>query len=109
MNRDPNAYRDKWYKGSKNFQEHLEHFVSERKSRFHFQAQKSHFQVVLGRLHQYQYSIDWSMFSDKKDLTKSKPRGLFLYTLVRSFLYKSLSFFLSKLPVFFFEVSWVFV
>ena len=100
MNWDPNAYRYKWSNGSKNFQEHLDYFISEQNSRF---------QVVFDRLHINQYSIDWSMFSDKKDLTKSKPRGLFLYTLVRSFLYKSLSFFLSKLPVFFFEVSWVFV
>ena len=89
-------------------EERLEHFVFEQKSRFHFQVQKGHlqaqksrFEVVLGLLHQYQYSIDWSLFSHKKDLTKSKPRGLFLYTLVRSFLYKSLSLFLSKLPVFF--------
>ncbi|KAL5732788.1 hypothetical protein ACOSQ2_032480 [Xanthoceras sorbifolium] len=37
MNRDPNAYRYKWSNGSKTFQEHLEHFVSE---------QKIHFQVV---------------------------------------------------------------
>ncbi|KAK9082285.1 hypothetical protein Syun_031743 [Stephania yunnanensis] len=34
MNRDPDAYRYKWSNGSKNFQEHLEHFVSEQKSRF---------------------------------------------------------------------------
>ncbi|MFQ6634178.1 hypothetical protein Gotur_010321 [Gossypium turneri] len=33
-NRDPNAYRYKWSNGSKNFQEHLEHFVSEQKSGF---------------------------------------------------------------------------
>ncbi|KAI3853935.1 hypothetical protein MKX03_024161, partial [Papaver bracteatum] len=51
MNRDPNAYRYKWPNGSKNFQEHLEHFVSEQRSRF---------QVVFGRLHINQYSIDWS-------------------------------------------------
>jgi len=31
MNRDPDAYRYKWFNGSKNFQEH---FVSEQKSRF---------------------------------------------------------------------------
>ena len=31
---DPDAYRYKWSNGSKNFQEHLEHFVSEQKSRF---------------------------------------------------------------------------
>ncbi|MBA0749107.1 hypothetical protein Gogos_003068, partial [Gossypium gossypioides] len=51
MNRDPNAYRYKWANGSKNFQEHLEHFVSE---------QKNHFQVVFDRLRVNQYSIDWS-------------------------------------------------
>ncbi|KAI3953037.1 hypothetical protein MKW92_042255, partial [Papaver armeniacum] len=51
MNRDPNAYSYKWPNGSKNFQEHLEHFVSE---------QRSHFQVVFGRLRINQYSIDWS-------------------------------------------------
>ncbi|THG15301.1 hypothetical protein TEA_010459 [Camellia sinensis var. sinensis] len=34
MNRDPDAYRYKWSNGSKNFQEHLEHFISEQKSRF---------------------------------------------------------------------------
>ncbi|PPD67178.1 hypothetical protein GOBAR_DD35943 [Gossypium barbadense] len=51
MNRDPNAYRYKWSNGSKNFQEHLEHFVSEQKSRF---------QVVFDRLRINQYSIDWS-------------------------------------------------
>lgn len=33
-------------KGGKNFQEHLEHFVSEQKRPF--QVQKSHFEVVLG-------------------------------------------------------------
>ncbi|TYI22369.1 hypothetical protein ES332_A06G098600v1 [Gossypium tomentosum] len=47
----PNAYRYKWSNGSKNFQEHLEHFVSEQKSRF---------QVVFDRLRINQYSIDWS-------------------------------------------------
>ncbi|MBA0633554.1 hypothetical protein Godav_029437, partial [Gossypium davidsonii] len=51
MNRDPNTYRYKWSNGSKNFQEHLEHFISE---------QKSCFQVVFDRLRINQYSIDWS-------------------------------------------------
>ncbi|MBA0779726.1 hypothetical protein Gotri_003940, partial [Gossypium trilobum] len=46
--------------GSKNFQEHLEHFVSEQKSRF---------QVVLDRLRINPYSIDWSEVIDKKDLS----------------------------------------
>ncbi|KAH0849724.1 hypothetical protein HID58_096142, partial [Brassica napus] len=62
INRDPNAYRYKWSNGSKNFQEHLKHFVSERKSRF---------QVVFDRLCINQYSIDWSEVIDKKDLSKS--------------------------------------
>ncbi|KAJ7941520.1 Protein Ycf2, partial [Quillaja saponaria] len=53
MNRDPNAYRYKWSNGSKNFQEHLEHFISEQNRRFHFQ-------VVFDRLRINQYSIDWS-------------------------------------------------
>nr|YP_009298777.1 hypothetical chloroplast RF21 [Pelargonium cucullatum]AJB98691.1 hypothetical chloroplast RF21 [Pelargonium cucullatum] len=104
MNRDPAAYRDKWSKGSKNFQEHLEHFVSEQKKCFqvhksHFQVHKIRFQAVFDRFHQSQYSIDWSVFIDKKDLTKSKARLFFLFVLVRTFLYKSLSFLLSKLPL----------
>nr|QCT81923.1 Ycf2 [Protea caffra subsp. kilimandscharica]QCT81945.1 Ycf2 [Protea caffra subsp. kilimandscharica] len=73
MNRDPDVYRYKWSNGSKNFQEHLEHFVSEQKSRF---------QVVFDRLRINQYSIDWSEVIDKQDLSKS----LF-------FLSKSLPFF----------------
>nr|YP_009739308.1 hypothetical chloroplast RF21 [Hyacinthoides non-scripta]YP_009739325.1 hypothetical chloroplast RF21 [Hyacinthoides non-scripta]QIC20127.1 hypothetical chloroplast RF21 [Hyacinthoides non-scripta]QIC20144.1 hypothetical chloroplast RF21 [Hyacinthoides non-scripta] len=74
MNRDPDAYRYKWSNGSKNFQEHLEHFVSE---------QKSLFQVVFDRLRINQYSIDWSEAIDKQDLSKS----------LRFFLSKSLPFF----------------
>nr|YP_009899906.1 Ycf2 [Neotorularia torulosa]YP_009899925.1 Ycf2 [Neotorularia torulosa]QKK46801.1 Ycf2 [Neotorularia torulosa]QKK46820.1 Ycf2 [Neotorularia torulosa] len=81
INRDPNAYRYKWSNGSKNLQEHLEHFVSERKSRF---------QVVFDQLCINQYSIDWSEVIDKKDLSKS----------LRFFLSKLLRFFLSKLLLF---------
>nr|YP_009757359.1 Ycf2 protein [Capparis spinosa var. herbacea]YP_009757370.1 Ycf2 protein [Capparis spinosa var. herbacea]QIM59175.1 Ycf2 protein [Capparis spinosa var. herbacea]QIM59186.1 Ycf2 protein [Capparis spinosa var. herbacea] len=88
INRDPNAYRYKWSNGSKNFQEHLEHFVSERKSRF---------QVVLDRLRINQYSIDWSEVIDKKDLSKSLR--FFLSKLLRFFLPKLLLF-LSKLLLF---------
>nr|YP_010581446.1 hypothetical protein RF2 [Triphyophyllum peltatum]YP_010581463.1 hypothetical protein RF2 [Triphyophyllum peltatum]UZT27851.1 hypothetical protein RF2 [Triphyophyllum peltatum]UZT27868.1 hypothetical protein RF2 [Triphyophyllum peltatum] len=83
MNRDSDAYRYKWFNGSKNFQERLEHFVSEQKSRF---------QVVFDRLRINQYSIDWSEVIDKKDLSK----------LLRFFLSKLLRFFLSKLLPFFF-------
>ncbi|KAK1259648.1 Protein ycf2 [Acorus gramineus] len=60
MNRDPNAYRYKWSNGSKNFQEHLEHFVSEQKNRF---------QVVFDQLRINQYSINWSEAIDKQDLS----------------------------------------
>ncbi|MFQ6622301.1 hypothetical protein Gotur_002479 [Gossypium turneri] len=80
MNRDPNAYRYKWSNWSKNFQEHLEHFVSE---------QKSLFQVVFDQLRINQYSIDWSKVIDKKDLSKS------LY-----FFLSKLLLFLSKLLLF---------
>uniref|UniRef100_A0A6N2NLU9 Protein Ycf2 n=1 Tax=Salix viminalis TaxID=40686 RepID=A0A6N2NLU9_SALVM len=57
MNWDPNSYRYKWSNGSKNFQEHLEHFISEQKSRFLFQ-------VVFDQLRINQYSIDWSEVSN---------------------------------------------
>nr|YP_010729113.1 Ycf2 protein [Trimezia steyermarkii]YP_010729131.1 Ycf2 protein [Trimezia steyermarkii]WEA82092.1 Ycf2 protein [Trimezia steyermarkii]WEA82110.1 Ycf2 protein [Trimezia steyermarkii] len=93
MNRDPDAYRYKWSNGSKNLQEHLEHFVSEQKDRF---------QVVFDRLRINQYSIDWSEAIDKQDLSKS----------LRFFLSKSLLFlsksspFLSKsLPFFFVSIG----
>nr|QXV93841.1 Ycf2 [Epimedium diphyllum]QXV93858.1 Ycf2 [Epimedium diphyllum]QXV95083.1 Ycf2 [Epimedium trifoliolatobinatum]QXV95100.1 Ycf2 [Epimedium trifoliolatobinatum] len=58
MNRDPDAYRYKWSNGSKSFQEDLEHFVSEQKSRF---------QVVFDRLGINQYLIDWSEVIEKID------------------------------------------
>ncbi|PIM97056.1 hypothetical protein CDL12_30481 [Handroanthus impetiginosus] len=64
MNWDPDTYRYKWSNGSKNFQEHLEHFVSEQKSRF---------QIVFDQLLINQ--CDWSEFIDKKNLSV-KPRGL---------------------------------
>nr|VDD24697.1 unnamed protein product [Brassica rapa] len=89
INRDPNAYRYKWSNGSKNFQEHLKHFVSERKSRF---------QVVFDRLCINQYSIDWSEVIDKKDLSKSLR--FFLSKLLR-FLSKLLLFLSNSLPFFF--------
>nr|YP_010420908.1 hypothetical protein RF2 [Urera robusta]YP_010420925.1 hypothetical protein RF2 [Urera robusta]USG54628.1 hypothetical protein RF2 [Urera robusta]USG54645.1 hypothetical protein RF2 [Urera robusta] len=78
MNRDPNY---KWSNGGKNLQEH---FISEQKSRFHFQ-------VVFDRLRINQYSIDWSEVIDKKDLSKSLP----------FFLSKFLLFLSNSLPFFF--------
>nr|QFV18607.1 hypothetical chloroplast RF2 [Delphinium anthriscifolium]QFV18623.1 hypothetical chloroplast RF2 [Delphinium anthriscifolium] len=86
MNRDPDAYRYKWSNGSKNFQEHLEHFVSEQKSRF---------QVVFDRLRINQYSIDWSEVIDKQDFSKS----------LRFFLSESLLFLSKSLPFFFVSIG----
>nr|YP_010855397.1 hypothetical protein RF2 [Gaussia attenuata]YP_010855414.1 hypothetical protein RF2 [Gaussia attenuata]WGM66582.1 hypothetical protein RF2 [Gaussia attenuata]WGM66599.1 hypothetical protein RF2 [Gaussia attenuata] len=86
MNRDPDAYRYKCSNGSKNFQEHLEHFVSEQKNRF---------QVVFNRLRINQYSIDWSEAIDKQDLSKSLP----------FFLSKSLLFLSKSLPLFFVSIG----
>nr|YP_010423685.1 hypothetical protein RF2 [Laportea decumana]YP_010423702.1 hypothetical protein RF2 [Laportea decumana]USG97159.1 hypothetical protein RF2 [Laportea decumana]USG97176.1 hypothetical protein RF2 [Laportea decumana] len=88
MNRDPNAYRYKWSNGSKNLQEH---FISEQKSRFHFQ-------VVFDRLRINQYSIDWSEVIDKKDLSKSLP---FFLSKLLLFLSKFLLFLSNSLPFFF--------
>nr|QXE41220.1 Ycf2 protein [Olea guangxiensis]QXE41239.1 Ycf2 protein [Olea guangxiensis] len=88
MNRDPDAYRYKWSNGSKNFQEHLEHFVSEQKSRL---------QVVFDQLRINQYSIDWSEVIDKKDL--SKPLRFFLSKSLL-FLSKLLFFLSNSLPFF---------
>nr|YP_009127486.1 hypothetical chloroplast RF21 [Indigofera tinctoria]YP_009127503.1 hypothetical chloroplast RF21 [Indigofera tinctoria]AHY33101.1 hypothetical chloroplast RF21 [Indigofera tinctoria]AHY33119.1 hypothetical chloroplast RF21 [Indigofera tinctoria] len=89
MNRDPNAYRYKWSNGSKNFQEHLDHFISEQNSRF---------QVVFDRLRINQYSIDWSEVIDKKDLSKSL---CFFLSKLLLFLSKFLLFLSNSLPFFF--------
>nr|YP_009657241.1 hypothetical chloroplast RF2 [Medicago laciniata]QCO74139.1 hypothetical chloroplast RF2 [Medicago laciniata] len=95
MNKDPNAYKYKWSNGSKNFQEQLDHFISEQNSRF--QVVFDRFQVVFDRLHMNAYSIDWSevidwsKVIDKKDLSKS------LYF----FLSKFLPFLSNSLPFFF--------
>uniref|UniRef100_A0A6N2MEG1 Protein Ycf2 n=1 Tax=Salix viminalis TaxID=40686 RepID=A0A6N2MEG1_SALVM len=91
MNWDPNSYRYKWSNGSKNFQEHLEHFISEQKSRFLFQ-------VVFDQLRINQYSIDWSEVIDKKDLSKSLP---FFLSKLLLFLSKFLLFLSNSLPFFF--------
>nr|YP_011020530.1 Ycf2 [Knoxia roxburghii]YP_011020557.1 Ycf2 [Knoxia roxburghii]WQH62952.1 Ycf2 [Knoxia roxburghii]WQH62977.1 Ycf2 [Knoxia roxburghii] len=94
MNRDLDAYRYKGSNGSKNFQEHLEHFVSEQKSRFQV------FQVMfdrLRRINQYLNLIDWSEVFDKKDLSKPLrfflPKSLPFLSKLLFFLSNSLSFF----------------
>nr|YP_009656936.1 hypothetical chloroplast RF2 [Medicago minima]QCO73779.1 hypothetical chloroplast RF2 [Medicago minima] len=87
MNKDPNAYKYKWSNGSKNFQEHLDHFISEQNSRF--QVVFDPFQVVFDRLHMNAYSIDWSEVIDKKKSFYFLSKSLY-------FLSKSPYFFLSK-------------
>nr|YP_009229117.1 Ycf2 [Iris sanguinea]YP_009229135.1 Ycf2 [Iris sanguinea]YP_010540224.1 hypothetical protein RF2 [Iris typhifolia]YP_010540242.1 hypothetical protein RF2 [Iris typhifolia]ALS46381.1 Ycf2 [Iris sanguinea]ALS46400.1 Ycf2 [Iris sanguinea]UYF20360.1 hypothetical protein RF2 [Iris typhifolia]UYF20378.1 hypothetical protein RF2 [Iris typhifolia]WEG37603.1 hypothetical chloroplast RF21 [Iris typhifolia] len=100
MNRDPDAYRYKWSNGSKNFQEHLEHFVSEQKDRF---------QVVFDRLRINQYSIDWSEAIDKQDLSKSLrfflSKSLLFLSKSLLFLSKSLPFLSKSLPFFFVSIG----
>nr|YP_009721449.1 Ycf2 protein [Ochagavia carnea]YP_009721466.1 Ycf2 protein [Ochagavia carnea]QGN04424.1 Ycf2 protein [Ochagavia carnea]QGN04443.1 Ycf2 protein [Ochagavia carnea] len=93
MNRDPDAYRYKWSNGSKNFQEHLEDFVSEQKKRF---------QVVFDRFRINQYSIDWSEAIDKQDLSKSLR---FFLSKSLLFLSKSLLFLSKSLPLFFVSIG----
>nr|YP_010179504.1 hypothetical chloroplast RF21 [Allium plurifoliatum]YP_010179522.1 hypothetical chloroplast RF21 [Allium plurifoliatum]QUV76121.1 hypothetical chloroplast RF21 [Allium plurifoliatum]QUV76139.1 hypothetical chloroplast RF21 [Allium plurifoliatum] len=93
MNRDPDAYRYKWSNGSKNLQEHLEHFVSEQKNRF---------QVVFDRLRMSKYSIDWSEAIDKQDLSKSLR---FFLSKSLLFLSKSLPFLSKSLPFFFVSIG----
>nr|YP_009656632.1 hypothetical chloroplast RF2 [Medicago marina]QCO73530.1 hypothetical chloroplast RF2 [Medicago marina] len=96
MNKDQNAYKYKWSNGSKNFQEQLDHFISEQNSRF--QVAFDRFQVVFDRLHMTAYSIDWSEVIDKKDLSKSlKDLSKSLYF----FLSKFLPFLSNSLPFFF--------
>nr|UHJ17194.1 hypothetical protein RF2 [Oxytropis falcata] len=81
VNRDPNAYRYKWSNGTENFQENLDHFISEQNSRF---------RVVFDRLRLTKYSINWSEVIDKKDLSKSL---CFFLSKFLPFLSKSLPFF----------------
>nr|YP_010489747.1 hypothetical protein RF2 [Koenigia cyanandra]YP_010489765.1 hypothetical protein RF2 [Koenigia cyanandra]UWM11303.1 hypothetical protein RF2 [Koenigia cyanandra]UWM11321.1 hypothetical protein RF2 [Koenigia cyanandra]UWM11388.1 hypothetical protein RF2 [Koenigia cyanandra]UWM11406.1 hypothetical protein RF2 [Koenigia cyanandra] len=85
MNRDPDAYRYKWFDGSNNFQEH---FVSEQKSCFQVQ-------VVFDRLRINQYWIDWSKVINKKEMAKSFSKPIL-------FLSNSLPFFfvsLGNMPI----------
>nr|YP_010565976.1 hypothetical protein RF2 [Medicago murex]UZC30608.1 hypothetical protein RF2 [Medicago murex]UZC30684.1 hypothetical protein RF2 [Medicago murex] len=95
MNKDPNAYKYKWSNGSKNFQEQLDHFISEQNSRF--QVVFDRFQVVFDRFHRNAYSIDWSEVIEKKDLSKFLP---FLSKFL-PFLSKFLPFLSNSLPFFF--------
>nr|WCF63871.1 Ycf2 [Paris delavayi]WCF63888.1 Ycf2 [Paris delavayi]WCF65679.1 Ycf2 [Paris delavayi]WCF65696.1 Ycf2 [Paris delavayi]WCF66023.1 Ycf2 [Paris delavayi] len=132
MNRDPDAYRYKWSNGSHNFQEHLEHFLSEQKNLISEQKnliseqknfisdfisfisfiseQKNRFQVVFDRLRIRinicinQYSIDWSEAFDRQDLPKALRLRFFLSKSLRFFLPKSLLF-LSKSLRFFLSKS----
>ncbi|KAL6519069.1 hypothetical protein OROMI_032918 [Orobanche minor] len=87
MSRYPDAYRYKWSNGIKNFQEHLEYFVYEQKSRF---------QIVFDQL-QYQDSIYW--YEVTKELSKSLP---FFLSKFLCFLSNSLPFFsvsLGNIPI----------
>ncbi|KAF3775209.1 hypothetical protein EJ110_NYTH50322 [Nymphaea thermarum] len=54
MNQDPNAYRYKWFNGSKNFQEHLEHFVSEQKNLTYFFLCIENISIHRSKIHIYE-------------------------------------------------------
>nr|AEK71834.1 hypothetical chloroplast RF2 [Trithuria filamentosa] len=82
MNRDPHAYRYKWSDGSKNLQEHLEHFVSEQSDR-------------LG-----EYSIDLT----KNQKHVSEALHCLLSKLGHLFLSKSIRFFSKSLTPFFVSI-----
>uniref|UniRef100_UPI0030E16942 hypothetical protein RF2 n=1 Tax=Selenicereus megalanthus TaxID=1195127 RepID=UPI0030E16942 len=88
MNRDPDAYRYKWFNRIKNFQEH---FVSEQKSRF---------QVVFDRLRIgiKEFSIYWSQVIALYKSSQVIP--LYLYTSHPLLVRKKLLFFLSKFLLF---------
>ena len=85
MNRDPDAYRYKWSNRSKNFQEHLEHFVSEQKTRF---------QGVFDRLRKKinPDSMDWFELFDIEEL----PGEIRFALSLRFFFKEAFPFFLSK-------------
>nr|UKO32389.1 hypothetical chloroplast RF21 [Ipomoea aquatica]UKO32409.1 hypothetical chloroplast RF21 [Ipomoea aquatica]BDR61945.1 hypothetical protein RF2 [Ipomoea aquatica]BDR61965.1 hypothetical protein RF2 [Ipomoea aquatica]BDR62029.1 hypothetical protein RF2 [Ipomoea aquatica] len=113
------AYIYKWSNGSKNCQEHFEHFLSEQKSCFqvHFQVQKSRFQVMFDQLRIYtririnQFLVNYSEVCKKfeKDVYKlltfylpkwsRSLRFFFLFPQSLRFLGKSLRF-LAKLLFF---------
>nr|BDR61609.1 hypothetical protein RF2 [Dichondra micrantha]BDR61631.1 hypothetical protein RF1 [Dichondra micrantha] len=111
------VYRYKWSNGTKSFQEHLEHFLSEQKSCFqvqkshfqvHFQVQKSRFQVQKSRfqvmfdrlrLRSNQILINWYEIEKKVEKNVFKLIPLVLPKLSRlldSFLRFFLRFFLTE-------------
>nr|QUV77273.1 hypothetical protein RF2 [Markhamia cauda-felina]QUV77274.1 hypothetical protein RF2 [Markhamia cauda-felina] len=117
MNRDPDAYRYKWSNGSKNFQEHLEHFVSEQESRFQIVFDRfrikfdqlrikfdqlrikfDQLRIKFDQLRINLYSIDWSKVIDKKDVPKSLR--FLLSKPLRWFWFKLLFFLSNSLPFF---------
>nr|YP_009582471.1 Ycf2 [Zantedeschia hybrid cultivar]YP_009582495.1 Ycf2 [Zantedeschia hybrid cultivar]QJF46718.1 hypothetical protein Ycf2 [Zantedeschia rehmannii]QBK84093.1 Ycf2 [Zantedeschia hybrid cultivar]QBK84117.1 Ycf2 [Zantedeschia hybrid cultivar]QJF46744.1 hypothetical protein Ycf2 [Zantedeschia rehmannii] len=90
MNRDPNTYRYKRSNGSKNFQEHLEHFLSEQRNRF---------QVVFDqlRININQFLIDYTQplsfflskilhlfFMSVRNISIHRSRQIYIYELNRT-------------------------
>nr|WJZ10347.1 Ycf2 [Neocinnamomum caudatum] len=96
-NRNLNVYRYKGSNGGKNFQENLEHFVSEQKHRF---------QIMFDQLRINQYSIDWSEVIDKQDLSKSLR---FFLSKSLLFLFKPLLFLSKSLPFFVVSIGYIFI
>nr|WRY72286.1 hypothetical chloroplast RF21 [Sclerocactus unguispinus]WRY72303.1 hypothetical chloroplast RF21 [Sclerocactus unguispinus] len=131
INRDPDAYRYKRFNRSKNFQEHLEHFLSEQKSRFQVALDQllriKEFFIYWYKKYSIYWSEEYSIFWSKeyliyrsnviyqeveyfiKKLIRSKSRTLLLKNLFMKklflpslpFLFKSLHFLFKLLPFFF--------
>ncbi|KAL5798378.1 hypothetical protein ACOSQ2_003198 [Xanthoceras sorbifolium] len=73
MNRDPNAYRYKWSNGSKTFQEHLEHFVSEFASMREVLSVWSHYRSSVACLSSFYETGSSAVLACTELITQSQP------------------------------------
>nr|AZL92881.1 Ycf2 [Cuscuta japonica] len=105
MIKQDHTYIYKWSNGTKSFQEHLEHFLSEQKSGF--QVQKCYFQVMFQvmfdqlRICLTQNLIHW--FEVRKKVEKKVGKNV--YKLVTLLLSKSLRFFFLPQSLHFFLIK----
>nr|YP_010287005.1 hypothetical protein RF2 [Limnobium laevigatum]YP_010287022.1 hypothetical protein RF2 [Limnobium laevigatum]UKT61085.1 hypothetical protein RF2 [Limnobium laevigatum]UKT61086.1 hypothetical protein RF2 [Limnobium laevigatum] len=100
MNRDRDAYRYKGSNGSKNFQEHLEHFVSE---------QKNHFQVVFDelRINQYQYSWILNQYYSILNQYSWVLNPSYSYSIINQYRYWIYSWILNQYSWILNQYSWI--
>ncbi|KAF4381784.1 hypothetical protein F8388_008960 [Cannabis sativa] len=88
MNRDPNAYRYKWSNGSKNLQEHLEHFISEQKSQMIHIVKYTHSEFHSNQMIRCCQYISWQqkciVLSPRSHTSPSSSKALTLADLALS-------------------------